>query len=65
VKVKLLRDLNERIEKMYSVSGTKEIVWVASATSDTTGLVVIFVYIKGFGFQSTTGVEAKAEGIRG
>lgn len=63
--MKLLRDLKERIEKMYSVSGTKEIVGVASATSDTTGLFDISVYIKGFRFRSTTGVEAEAEGIRG
>jgi len=63
--VKLLRDLKERIEKMYSVSGTKEIVGVASATSDTVGLFDISVYIRVFRFQSTTGVEAKAEGIRG
>jgi hypothetical protein len=50
---------------MYSVSGTKEIVGVASATSDTVGLFDISVYIRVFRFQSTTGVEAKAEGIRG
>jgi hypothetical protein len=50
---------------MYSVSGTKEIVGVAPATSLVLGVVDISVYIKGFGFRSTTGVEASAEGIRG
>ena len=63
--MKLLRTLNERIEKMYSVSGTKEIVGAAPAASVVLGVVVISVYIKGFGCQSTTGVEASAEGIRG
>jgi hypothetical protein len=50
---------------MYSVSGTKEIVGAAPAASIVLGVVVISVYIKGFGCQSTTGVEASAEGIRG
>ena len=53
--MKLLRTLKERIEKMYSVSGTKEIVGVASATSDTTGLFDISVYIRVFVFNLPRG----------